>query len=115
MEQKLGLRDNGTSSDLKSVFRIVEKQVKENGSMGFDLVGASMYDAPESQVNRADAVVAAEVERYYQKAKELLAIHSDFFDRVTQALAEKGVLMEEDIRRIRLQCQARSGLVELSA
>ena len=115
LEQKLGVSDYGASSDLNEVFCFVETLVKESGALGFGLVVSPDYRFPESQMSRADAVVVAEIERYYRKAKELLAIHSDFFDRVTQALVEKGVLMEEDIRRIRLQCQTRSGLVELSA
>ena len=48
-----------------------------------------------------EQAVAAEIERYYRKAKELLAANRDFFERVERELTEKEILTPKDLQRIR--------------
>ena len=48
--------------------------------------------------------VAAEIEKYYRKAKEILAANREFFEKVEQELAEKKLLTMRDLDRIRQEC-----------
>lgn len=51
-----------------------------------------------------EQAIAAEIEKYYRKAKEILAANRDFFERIEQELAEKKLLTMRDLTRIRGEC-----------
>lgn len=40
-----------------------------------------------------EQLAAAEVERYYRKAKEILAQNQDFLERMASALVDRGLLL----------------------
>ena len=48
--------------------------------------------------------MAAEIERYYRKAKETLSANIDFLDAVANSLLEKGILTMHDIAKIKETC-----------
>lgn len=56
----------------------------------------------ESEMLRAkkDQLVATKMAEYYQKAKQILAEHRVFLDRVTEELMERKTLTQKDIKRI---------------
>jgi ATP-dependent Zn protease len=45
-----------------------------------------------------------EVEKFYKKAKEILALNVEFLEKVAQALAAKKLLTSADIQEIKHSC-----------
>lgn len=43
----------------------------------------------------------AEVERYYRKAKEILAQNQDFLEKMASALVDRGLLLTPDIQEVK--------------
>lgn len=70
---------------------------------GFHLRGTG-YQSSQAALAHQEQAVAAEIEKYYRKAKEILAANHDFFERVEQELAEKKLLTMRDLDRIRGEC-----------
>jgi ATP-dependent Zn protease len=50
-------------------------------------------------------VIAAEVEKSYRKAREILALNAEYFEKVAQALARKKLLSAEDIQELKNGCR----------
>ena len=100
LEQCLGLTDTGGARDLNEAFNIVGELVVKDCFRGFGLHWDARFD-PEQLRVRQEAVVTAEIERLYRKTKEILALNRDFLEAIAQALSEKIVLTESDIREIR--------------
>lgn len=48
-----------------------------------------------------EQLVAAEVERYYRKAKEILAQNQDFLEKMASALVDRGLLLAPDIQEVK--------------
>lgn len=46
-------------------------------------------------------LVAAEVERYYRKVKEILAQNQDFLEKMASALVDRGLLLASDIQKVK--------------
>lgn len=103
VEQKLGVTDMGCAEDLCSVFNRVRDLVTEQCVCGLALHEAEP-DESEHLRSHQEQAVAAEVERYYRKAREILAENSDFLEKLADALAKKRILTAEDIQRIKSQC-----------
>lgn len=54
--------------------------------------------------SRIEQATAAEIERYYRKAKEILSANMDFLDAMANSLLEKGILAMYDIADIKKTC-----------
>ena len=52
-----------------------------------------------------DEVYVGELEKYYRKAKEVLALNREFLEKVAEALANKGYLVMADIKEIKQSCK----------
>jgi ATP-dependent Zn protease len=52
-------------------------------------------------MSQQENVICAELERYYEQTKKLLAANKEFLVAVTNALLEKNVLLSSDIERLR--------------
>ena len=104
VEQKFGICGLGCGRDLDQAFDEVRSLVINNCVCGFHLHGSN-YEDSQSQQQRQEQAVAAEIERYYRRAREILALNREFFERIAQGLAEKGLLTVTDIRRFREECQ----------
>jgi ATP-dependent Zn protease len=57
----------------------------------------------ESQMSQQEGVIFAEVERYYEQTKKLLAANKGFLIAVTNALIKKNILLSSDIEKIRAE------------
>ena len=53
---------------------------------------------------RIEQAAASEVERYYRKAKEIISLNSEFFEKIAEALADKGILTMVDVQAIKSGC-----------
>ena len=104
MEQKFGLPDIGCSSDLDHAFDKVRELLSDTCINGFSLHSRS-FSRSERLKSDQEQAVAAEVERYYRKAKEILSANWEFFEKLAAALAEKKLLSAVDIQQIREDCR----------
>ncbi len=94
-----GVIDVGCNNDLFHAFSIVEHFVDHYCSYGFD-----SFTNPESSEflrENKDRVVSKEMEKYYNKAKQIIAENRNLLDAITNALVEKKTLTHRDIKNIR--------------
>lgn len=105
LEQKYGVLDLGSSADLESAFDTVKELVRSCCLCGFHLRGTG-YQNSQAALAHQEQAVAAEIEKYYRKAKEILAANRDFFECVEKELIEKGLLTGKDLQRIRGECDS---------
>ena len=104
MEQKFGLPDIGCSSDLNHAFDKVRELLTDTCINGFSFYSRG-YSESEHLKASLEQAAAAEVERYYRKAKEILSANWEFFEKLACALAEKKLLSAVDIEKIRGECR----------
>jgi len=104
IEQKFGLFDAGCDHDLDRAFDMSRNMVVNNCVCGLYL-HEDRYGASEQLKCEQEKAVACEVEKYYRKAKEILSLNHDFFDKIAAALTQKGLLSSLDIKRIKNECE----------
>ena len=106
LEQRFGVADTGTRSDLDRAFRYIRDIVTENCFCGFQYHTYDPWhsDSPELKA-RQEQAVAAEMERYYRKTKEILALNHELLDAIALGLSRKGVLTAADIAEIKKNCR----------
>ena len=109
VEQVFGINRGGASADLDRAFGIVAQMVSNDCVSGFGFHSHGYRDSPEL-TSKIEQAAAAEVEKHYRKAKEILAKNSVFLDKVASALAQKKLLTTPDIQKIRSECS----IVEVS-
>ena len=102
-EQVFGSFDSGCSQDLDQAFSGVRDLIVNNCTSGFHL-HCNGNDSPELRAKQEQAT-AAEVERYYRKAKDILAQNRELLEGIAEALVRKGVLTAVDIAEIRKGCR----------
>ena len=103
VEQNYGAIGIGASSDLDQAFQYVQALVTSECVCGFSLHSLRGRDSAALRA-RQEQAVASEVERYYRKAKQLLAANDSFFRTIVHALGEKKLLTAPDIKKIRERC-----------
>ena len=98
-----GENDEGAASDLERAMRSVSVRVCDKGMNGLHLLEINHIRGAksESQMSQQEGVIYAEVERYYEKTKKLLAANKGFLIAVTNALIKKNLLLSSDIEKIR--------------
>lgn len=104
VEQKLGMSDSGNESDLMNAFELVEDLVTYKCTCGFSLHSSQGMDS-ENLHNRQELAAASEIERYYRKAKEIIAQNMEFYEKIASELAENKLLNTADIKRIKSGCK----------
>ena len=62
------------------------------------------YEDTEHLKAEQEQAVSAEIEKYYRKAKEIISLNQDFFEKVAVALAQKRLLSAVDIKQIKSEC-----------
>ena len=104
MEQKYGIPDIGGNRDLAQAFEKTRDLLVNACIKGFSLF-ESCYADSERILSDREQAIAAEMENYYRKAKEILSANWEFFEKLAAALAEKKLLSAVDIQKIRGECQ----------
>lgn len=104
-EQVYGLHDCGASRDLDQVFESMKNLVVNDCICGFHLHSGGEYLDSEELKTRQEQAVAAEVEKAYRKAKEILAGNREFLDSIAAELARKDFLTALDVKRIKAGCR----------
>ena len=94
----------GCSGDIARAVNCIREAAAKEGALGFSLLNVesdSSSDMSESLNARSEAAVQAELERYYGKARALLAQNEAFLKEITEALVMKKTLLYSDIQAIR--------------
>ena len=95
-----GVVDTGTKEDLHRAFDIVVRFVDNYCSYGFDSWEQSR-NTSSAVMERKEMRTFSEMERLYNRAKKLLVENREFLDAVANALIEKEVLTNSDIKKIK--------------
>ena len=103
-EQVFGVCDMGSSHDLDMAFRLVKGMVGDLCSNGLGFYSFGYHESPEN-TRRVEEATTAEVERFYRKAKEVLAQNRAFLDAVAKRLMEKRLITCRDIEELRKTCK----------
>ena len=104
IEQKFGISDIGCERDLDQAFSMTRDLIVNTCIGGFHLHTSGYGDSERLQSAQEEAI-AVEVEKYYRKAKEILSVNWDFFEKLAAALAQKKLLSAVDIRKIKSECR----------
>ena len=94
----------GCSDDIARAVNCIREAAAKEGTLGFSLLNVesdSSSNMSESLNARSEAAAQAEVERYYGRAKALLAQNEAFLKEITEALVMKKTLLYSDIQAIR--------------
>ncbi len=83
-EQVLGMEDIGNSKDMNQAFGIVGNMITSGCVFGFDYKSYE-YDTSEDRKKKIEDLAGAMIQRYYKKAKEIIAKNREFFDRMMKA------------------------------
>lgn len=102
-EMKYGKIAIGTGKDLSKASTHVLQNITQVASAGFSNI--ELYGTvPEMYLYGRQQIVAAELERYMFKAREIIAENREFLNKTALELIEKHTLLYSDIRRIRESC-----------
>lgn len=104
IEQKYGIFDVGGDRDLDQAFDITKNLIVNTCISGFHL-HCNGYEDTESLKSEQEKAVAAEVEKFYRKAKEIISLNFEFFEKIAAALAKKKLLSAVDIQKIKSECK----------
>lgn len=99
-----GQAAEGCSDDIARAVNCIREAAAKEGALGFSLLNVesdSSSNMSESLNARSEAAVQAELERYYGKARALLAQNEAFLKEITEALVMKKTLLYSDIQAIR--------------
>ena len=94
---------DGCASDIKRVVNRIREATAKEGTLGFSLLdveSGSSAGMSESLNARSEAAVQMELERCYNKAKNILSANQAFFEKITEAFLEKKTLLYSDIQSI---------------
>lgn len=104
IEQKYGILDAGCERDLDQAFDRTKDLIVNNCISGLHL-HCNGYGDSERLKSEQEQAVSAEVEKLYRKAKEIIALNHDFFEKVALALAQKRLISAVDIQQIKSECE----------
>ena len=105
IEQKYGIVCAGSKQDLSRAVSDTYKMITQIGTCGLNLCTFGYQEDSAQRLAMQEYVVNAEIEKYYRKAKEIIAQNRDFFEKIAQNLAQKHVLTSEDIQKLKSSCQ----------
>ena len=105
-EQKFGAVDVGSAEDIDRAFEKLWQLVTKNCVRGLGLHENDFTFSTSSELtSKQEQAVAAEGEKYFRRAKEILSVNRDLFGAIARELSKKGVLNTADIARIREECR----------
>lgn len=95
---------NGCASDIHRAVKRIRDAAAKEGTLGFSLLdveSGSSASMSESLNARSEAAVQMELERCYNKAKNILSENQAFLEKITETFLEKKTLLYSDIQSIR--------------
>ena len=94
----------GCDDDIYKAYNQIRENPSTNSSHGFGLVEVSNHticDLSQSFIERNEAVVQAELERYMFRTRDILIKHRTFLEQAAAALEERSTLLHSDIAKLR--------------
>ena len=104
VEQRYGIVDMGGERDIDQAFDMTKELLTNKCINGFRL-HSNGYDDTERLKSEQEKATSEEVERFYQKAIEIIAYNREFLEKIAIALAEKKLLTAADVQRIKSECK----------
>lgn len=104
VEQRFGIKEIGAEKDLDNAFEACSNLIENVCVRGSHLYAYNYRDS-EDLLKRQEQAVAQEIERYYEMAKQILALNREFLDKTAAALVDKKFLLPDDIRKIKSKCK----------
>lgn len=104
LEQKYGISDTGDKWDIDQAFDMARNLVVNTCINGLYL-HQSRFENSQQSLYEQERVVSAEIEKYYRKAKEILSLNQDFFEKAAASLAQRKLLTMADIQKIKGSCK----------
>ena len=101
-ELVFGRADSGCSNDLERAFYNAGKLADDLCVHGFDAY--TDHNSSQTTLAKKEQVVAMDMNKYYGQAKKILAENRVFLDKMTEALIEKKLLTQKDIKTIKDSC-----------
>lgn len=96
----LGIVDMGSGVDMRSAREGVEHLVRSTGRYGAALC-RERYESSDALDSNVESVVAAELNRYLTKAKEILVENADLVKAVANRLLEQRIITMRDIAELK--------------
>lgn len=104
LDQKFGIRDEGSYGDIGGAFEEVLDDISGRGSAGFSLCSKRGSRDSDELKTRREQAAASEIEKYYRKAKEIISANRELLEAIARDLSRKAVLTMADISRIEQTC-----------
>lgn len=106
LDHKFGISDTGCDRDLNQAFDMARDLIVNTCINGFHLHGNRNLGENSQQLrHEREQAVSAEIEKYCRKAKEILSLNQDFFEKVAVSLAQRKFLTMADIQEIKSSCK----------
>ena len=85
-------------------FDLTKRLITDECINGLNLYNFGLEDSEELKSRQEQATVC-QVEKYYLKAKEIISMNWEFFEKIARELAEKKILHSADVQRIKAECK----------
>ncbi len=99
IEMVLGAQDTGCSEDISKVYSIITDFIERDCAMGFETYGVREYS--NYILEKRDRLVAAEVEKHYQRAKKIVVENRPLLDAIVDALMEHKTVTYREMQGIK--------------
>lgn len=104
VEQRYGIVDMGGERDIDHASDMIRDLLTSNCVNGFRLHSRGCDDTELLKAEQEKAI-SEEIEKAYQKAKEIIGRNRGFLDKLADALAQKKILTTEDVQKIKSECK----------
>lgn len=95
-----GITDVGSTSDIDRAFDIIKRFVAQYCEYSFSDYHEFYRKEVELFKNNVSTIISYEVERYYQKTKQILIQNKDKLDKLANLLLEKKTLIESQVQAV---------------
>ena len=100
IELVLGKEDVECGNDLSRAFSLVNRLVDDYCVCGFDAFTGKVNS--EKLLARKEKLIAQEIAKYYNQAKQILTENRAFLDKLSAMLAEKKILTQREIEALEI-------------
>lgn len=102
-ELKYGKVDVGCAKDIERAVYVIQRIITQYCGLGFDkcIPRDYMYDISNAMKYYQERTISDELERYYQRTKELLVENRAFLDKLAKEINERKLLTAKEIKQIK--------------
>ncbi len=104
IEQRFGVNAGGASDDYHKAVRTIRDMIERDAVCGLHLHDAPFGDNSDFLRRDMELATSIKITEYFRKAKEIIALNSEFLEKIACALAEKKLLTAPEIQAIRDEC-----------